>query len=176
MINIEQYETLKNNELSGTKSKFGGSETLKNRYTATCRFVWNPQPRTGDIIQTIKPDIEGCLTPRQAKKAIALGRTFDKDLWYPAKHRLDDIASKYDCKPSMSVMKDQERGKFVKKVQRKKYKKIKQSLGELNDYLKQQNAVSQGFEQSMLSKKSNSNAQSPKAPTPAESEKHESQQ
>ena len=50
MINVEQYETLKNSGLNTTKSKFGGSETLKNRYTATCKFVWNPQPRTGDFI------------------------------------------------------------------------------------------------------------------------------
>lgn len=50
MINVDQYQTLKNSGLNTTKNKITGSELLKNRYTATCRFVWNPQPRTGDFI------------------------------------------------------------------------------------------------------------------------------
>ena len=91
-----------------------------DRYIATCKFKWNPQERTAGTFSIIRPDMDGCLTPRSAKKVTRLDRTFDRDLWFPSNGRTDFISSKYRDGPSLSVEKDIEKGNYIKKLQRKK--------------------------------------------------------
>jgi len=48
---------------------------------------WNPNSFANNFIDNTAPLLDRTHTPRGAKKAIALERTFDKEKWYyPRKH------------------------------------------------------------------------------------------
>lgn len=68
-----------------------GGATLnpKDRYMPINSLKWNPNSFVPDIIFKTSPLNDRSTTPRSAAKAIALERTFDRDLWIPNKYNCD---------------------------------------------------------------------------------------
>lgn len=70
--------------------------------------VWSPNTFSLNLMQTQTPMLlDRSNTPRGAKKAITLERTFDKDIWVYNKKSMDELAT--------STAKDVKRGKFYKR-------------------------------------------------------------
>ena len=85
----------------------------KDRYIAVNPLKWNPNDFVPDIIFNTTALNDKTHTPRGAKRAISLGRTFDKDTWVPTKKYPDDLCG-------FPIAKDQKKGKQIAKMMKKK--------------------------------------------------------
>lgn len=89
--------------------KPGTSPTRTQRYLATNSLKWDPNNFMPTLLHGEKPLLDNTNTPRAAKRAITLERSFDNFAWMYNRTTLD----RFD---GFQIGKDKHKSKILKKV------------------------------------------------------------
>ena len=85
---------------------------------ATNSSKWNPNDFSNSLLSKFVPLNDPTLTPRGAKRAITLERSFDKEIWYYPRKTCEEFAGS-------PIEKDKAKGKWLERVRYKKQKAAK---------------------------------------------------
>ena len=86
-------------------------------WRATNPLKWTPNSFLPTLLGNTSPLLDGTHTPRGAKRAITLERSFDKNAWMYNRNTMDNFNPK-----GSAMLNDLERNKILKKIIKNKKK------------------------------------------------------
>ena len=92
--------------------------SVEERYMPINRYKWLPGDAVPRDFGKFKAILDNTVSSsgKTLERTLALERNQDKSPWKHNKYHMDEIGSRYDSKPSLSIEKDLDKGKVMSRI------------------------------------------------------------